>query len=129
MAWAAAILSGWAPAEDWKVVDGSPESTGKALQAVSSLLLKKAAQTSFCGVDFPTALKVNMDSTLRDAVLECNVQRHLEELDQHTLALEQEPHGPEEPSVSDSKAVRDDDDECYETEGLHLAVRPIVQQQ
>lgn len=54
------------------------------------------------------------------------MQRHLEELDQHTLALEQEPHGPEEPSISESKAVRDDDDECYETEGLPSAVRPIV---
>ena len=64
MAWAAAILSVWALAEDWKVVDGSPESTGKALQAVSSLLPKKAAQTGFCGVDFPSALKVNMGAVL-----------------------------------------------------------------
>lgn len=80
------------------------------------------------GVDFPTALKVNMDSALRDAVLECNVQRHWEEPDQHILALEQEPHGPEEPSISDTRAVRDDDDECFEIEGPHLAARPFVQQ-
>ena len=80
------------------------------------------------GVDFPTALKVNMDSALRDAVLECNVQRHWEEPDQHILALEQEPHGPEEPSISDTWAVRDDVDECYEIEGPHLAASPFVQQ-
>lgn len=42
----------------------SPESTGKALQAVSSLLPKKAAQTGFCGVNFPSALKVNMGAVL-----------------------------------------------------------------
>ena len=29
------------------------------------------------------------------------------ELEQHTLALEQEPRGPEEPSISDSEAVSD----------------------
>ena len=54
-------------------------------------------------MDFPTALKVNMDSALCDAVLECNVQRHWEELEQSILALQQEPHGPEEPSISDSE--------------------------
>ena len=41
----ALILSVWAPVEDWGAVDGSPDSTGKALQVVSSSLPKKAAQT------------------------------------------------------------------------------------
>ena len=40
------ILFVWAPVEDWEVVDGSPESIGKMLQAASSLLPKKAAQTA-----------------------------------------------------------------------------------
>ena len=31
----AAILLVWAPGEDWEAVDGSPDSTGKALQVVS----------------------------------------------------------------------------------------------
>ena len=42
----AVALSVWAPVEDWEVVDGSPESIGKMLQAASSLLPKKAAQTA-----------------------------------------------------------------------------------
>ena len=42
--------------------------------------------------------------------------------------LEQEPCGPEEPSISDSKAVSDSDDEHYETVGPYLAARYIVQQ-
>ena len=58
----------------------------------------------------------------------CAMCSHLEELEQHILALEQEPHGPEEPSISDTRAVRDDDDECFEIEGPHLAARPFVQQ-
>ena len=36
------------------------------------------------------------------------MQRHLEELEQSTLALDQEPHGHEEPSISDSEVVSDD---------------------
>ena len=62
-----------------------------------------------CGMDFLTTLKVNMDSALRDATPVHTVQRHLEELEQHLLALEQEPRGPEEPSTSDSEAVSDGD--------------------
>ena len=48
-----------------------------------------------------------MDQALHDTMLMCNVQRRLEELEQCTLALEQEPWGPEEPSISDSEAVSD----------------------
>ena len=46
-----------------------------------------------------------MDGALRDAVLVHDVQGCLEELEQCTLALEQEPRGPEEPSKSDSEVV------------------------
>ena len=42
----AVILSVWAPVEDWEVVDGSPDSIGKALQAASFLLPMKVAQTA-----------------------------------------------------------------------------------
>ena len=69
-----------------------------------------------------------MDCTLRDAVPVCNVQRCLKELEQRILALEQEPYGPEKPSISDSEAVSDSDDERYETAGPHSTVRPVVQQ-
>ena len=97
---------------------------------MSSHLLNKAAWTAAGNVGwiFLTALKVNMDSALQDATLVCNAQRCLEELEQCILALEQEPCGPEEPSISDSKVVSDSDDERFETEGSHLAERPIVQQ-
>ena len=56
------------------------------------------------------------------------MQRYLEELQQHILVLEQEPHGPEEPSISDSEPISDGEDEYYGTVGPSLAVRPIVQQ-
>ena len=46
-----------------------------------------------------------MDNALIVAMLVHNVQRCLEELEQHILALEQEPRGPEEPSKSDSEVV------------------------
>ena len=45
------------------------------------------------------------------------------------MALEQEPHGHEEPSISDSESEIDGDNERYETVGCHLAVKPIVQQE
>ena len=67
-----------------------------------------------------------MHSVLRDATLVHNVPRHLEELEQSILALQQEPHGPEEPSISDSEEVSDGDDEHYENAGSCLAARPIV---
>ena len=60
---------------------------------------------------FLTALKANIDSALCDATPVCSVQRHLEELEQRILVLEQEPRGPEEPSISDSEVVSDCDDE------------------
>ena len=57
-----------------------------------------------------------------------DVQGCLEEIEQCTLALEQEPRGPEEPSISDSEVVSDSNNERYETMGPHLAVRLLVQQ-
>ena len=119
------ILLVWAPVEDWEVVDSSPDSFEKALQAVSSRLPNKAAQTAAGSVGwiFVTALKVNMDNVLSDPTLVCSVQRCSEGLQQRTLALEQEPRGTEEPTISDSEAVSDGDNECYETEGLCLAAR------
>ena len=97
---------------------------------MSSHLLDKMAQTSAGTVSwiFLTTLKVNMDSVLRDAVLVHDVQGCLEELEQCVLALEQEPRGPEEPSISDSKVVSDGDDERYETMGPRSVARPLVQQ-
>ena len=119
------ILLVWAPVEDWEVVDSSPDSFEKALQAVSSRLPNKAAQTAAGSVGwiFVTALKVNMDNVLSDPTLVCSVQGCSEGLQQHTLALEQEPRGTEEPTISDSEAVSDGDNECYETEGPCLAAR------
>ena len=107
----------WAPGEDWEEVGGSLDSTGKAFQVVSSHLLNKAAWTAAGTIVwvFLTALKVNMNRALHNAMQVHNVQRRLEELEQCTLTLEQEPCGPEEPSVSESEAVRDSDDKHYGT--------------
>ena len=44
------------------------------------------------------------------------------------ICIRAEPRGPEEPSISDSEVVSDGDDEHYETVGLCLDVRYIVQQ-
>ena len=55
------------------------------------------------------------------------MKRHLEELEQCILVLEQKPRGPEEPSISDSEVVSDHDDERYEPVGPRLAARPAVQ--
>ena len=87
----------------------------------------RTAQTAAGNVGwiFLTALKVNMNNALYDALLVCNVQ---EELEQCILALEQELHGPEESNTSGSKVVSDGDDKHYETAGPHLASRPVVQQ-
>ena len=63
------------------------------------------------GCVFLTALKENTDSALCDAMLVCNVQRHVEGLEQRILVLEQEPRGSDESSISDSEAVSDADDE------------------
>ena len=97
---------------------------------MSSHLLNKAAWTAAGNVGwiFLTALKVNMDSALQDATLVCNAQRCLEELEQCILALEQEPRGPEEPSISDREVASDSDDEHHKTVGLCLPERPVVQQ-
>ena len=56
------------------------------------------------------------------------MQRCLEELEQCVLTLEQEPCGPEEPSISDGKTESDSDDEHYNTVGPYLTARSIVQQ-
>ena len=64
---------------------------------------------------FLVPLKTKMDRVPCDAPLVCNVQRHLGELEQSILALQQESHGPEEPSICDSEVVSDGDDEHYET--------------
>lgn len=44
----------------------------------------------------------------------------------HVLVLEQGPCGLEKRSISEAES--DSDDESYETAGLCLAVRPVVQQ-
>ena len=74
-------------------MDGSPNSIEMALQAVSSRLMNKMAQTAAgtVGWIFLTALKANIGSVLRDTTLVRNVERHSEELEQCILALEQEP--------------------------------------
>ena len=64
---------------------------------MSSLLLRRLPGT--VGWIFLTALKANMDSALRDAVLRHSAQRCLKGLEHRTLALEQEPRGPEEPAL------------------------------
>ena len=76
------------------MVDGSPESIDKALQAVSSLLLNKVSWAAAGTVAWIllSALKMNTDSTLQDAALAPNVQRYLGKLEQ-------------EPSISDSEAL------------------------
>ena len=92
----AVILSAWPLVENWEVVDGSPESIDKALQAVSSLLLNKVSWAAAGTVAWIllSALKMNTDSTLQDAALAPNVQRYLGKLEQ-------------EPSISDSEALSD----------------------
>ena len=67
---------------------------------------------------FLTALNANMDGALCDAAPVHNVQRCLEELEQYRLALEQEPHGPEDPSIFNSEMVNDGDDEQYDCGSL-----------
>ena len=108
---------GMGPVEDWEVVDGSLENIEKVLRAVSSHLPDKVAWTAAgtVGQIFQTSLKVNMDSALCETKQACDVQRCLEELEKRTLTLEQEPCGPEEPSVSESEAVKDSDDKHYGT--------------
>ena len=114
--------SAWYPAAkvlsvgDWDVVDSSLDSMEKALQAVSSRLPNTAAQSAAgpAGWIFRTGLKARMDSALRDARLKHQVQRCLEKPEPHVLALQQEPCGPGEPSISDGKAVRGGDAQGYE---------------
>ena len=83
----AGVLLAWAPVEDWEVVDRPLDSTKKALQAVNSHLLDKAAWTAAGTIVwvFLTALKVNMNRALHNAMQVHNVQRRLEELEQCIL--------------------------------------------
>ena len=64
------VLSAQAPVEDWETVDGSQDSIEKVLEAVSSPLPNKAAliAAGTVGWIFLTALKVNMDHALCNAV-------------------------------------------------------------
>lgn len=55
-----------------------------------------------------------MDSTLHDARLTHRVQRCVENPEVHTVALDQQPHVPGEPSLSDGESVRAGDEEVYE---------------
>lgn len=79
----AAILSVWSPVEDWEAMNGSPDTIEKALHAMTSHLPNKVAWIHAWteGWIFLTALKVNMDHAINDAMLVCNVQRHLEEVE------------------------------------------------
>ena len=98
---------------------------------MSSHLLNKAAWTAAGTIVwvFLTALKVNMNRALHNAMQVHNVQRHLEELGQRILVLEQGPRDSKEHSLSDSEAVSGGgDNEHYATVGPHWAVRPVVQQ-
>ena len=85
----ATILSAWILVEDWEAVDRLPASTEKALQAVNSCLLNKAACTAAgpTGWIFLTALKGNMDHALCNAAPVHRMQRCLEELEQCILTL------------------------------------------
>ena len=87
------------PVEDWEAVDGSLDSTEKALQVVSSRLPDKVActATGTMGWIFLIALKADMESALHDSVQVHELQRWEEELEPHTL--EQEMCGLDEPSV------------------------------
>ena len=68
---------GVGPGEDWEAVDGSSDSIEKVSQAMSSHLQDRAAWTvaGTVGWIFLTALKVNMDSALRDAAQVCKLLR------------------------------------------------------
>lgn len=57
---------------------------------------------------------------------QCTTCRHLEELEQRTLALEQGPRGFEEPSISGQWGGKDGDDE--HRPHVRWAARPVVQQ-
>lgn len=112
--------------EDWEVVDRPLDSTKKALQAVNSHLLDKAAWTAAGTIVwvFLTALKVNMNRALHNAMQVHNVQRRLEELEQCILVLEQEPCDREEAGISDSQVVSVGDDEPFEMAGMDSRCQP-----
>lgn len=77
----AAVFLVWVPVENWEVVDSSPDSVEKVLQAVCSHLLNKVAGTATGSVEwiFLTPLKANMNSVVCDAALEHSMQRCLED--------------------------------------------------
>ena len=61
-----------------------------------------AEQGGTVGWIFLTALRANVDSALRGGKPGCHVQRHLEEAQQHILALEQEGPPQGAPNVTES---------------------------
>lgn len=95
---------------------GSQTALERLYGRVSSCLPDEAARTAAgpVGWVFRTGLKASMDRALRDARLMHQVQRCLGKPEPHVLALEQEPRGPGEPSLSDGEVVRGGDEEGYE---------------
>ena len=122
----AVVLLAWALVELWAAENGSPYSTEKVLQVVSSHLLDKAActVTDTMGWILLVALKVNMESVLHDALQVCKLKRQAEELEQLVQMLEQKLHGLVECVTLDYEVIKDE-----EPTGPCLSVRPIVQQQ
>ena len=84
----AVILLEWARWNSNWVRGGSPDSTDIALQAVSSHLPNKVAQTAAgtIGWIFLTTLQANMDHAPHYATLVHSIQRCLEKLEQCILA-------------------------------------------
>ena len=103
----------------------SPYSIEKALSAVSSHLLDKAACTvnDTTGWILLATLKVNMQSALHDALQVCKLKRQVEKVEQLVQMLEQKLHGLVECDTLDHEVIKDE-----EPTGPCLSVRPIVQQ-
>lgn len=126
----AAVLSVWAPVEDWEVVKRSPDSLEKVLQVVSSRLLDKTVSTAAGTIAwiFLTARKSKMDCALHDAVQGRELHRQEEGLEPWIHMLEQEIRVLiAKPSAFDSEVIRDGDNEHDETMGLYLS-KPVMQQ-
>ena len=95
----AVIFLMWAAVGDWEVVEGSPDSIEKVFEAWVPVCQARRHRLHWhVGWIFLTALEVNMDGALCNATPVHNVQRHLEEPEQCTLALEQGPRGFKNPA-------------------------------
>lgn len=104
----------WPKFSRWETgVGGSQTALKRLYGRVSSCLPDEAARTAAGPVGW-IFLKASMDRALRDARLIHQVQRGLGKPEPQVLALEQEPRGPGEPSISDGEAVRGGDEEGYE---------------